>query len=120
MQRIDHGQTDLVFAAFNAVRNPTADVQRGGYHRGGTVFGERGAGGCRVHDGPHQYVHKPVHRCVAGNQRADGKVLCGGAGSGGLGDRSYFDHAGIIKRNSHGLRGALFFQGSFGAYGYAE
>ena len=103
MQRLHHGQADLIFPAPDGIRYPAADVQRGGYHRCGEIYRKRRPGGGGFHYGADQHFHQPVHRRVPGGKCAGGPVLCGGPGPGDVGGGTYGHYPGADQRRGHGI-----------------
>ena len=109
MQRVDHGQTDILCITTDALGHLTADVQCGGYRSGGKIQRQSGTGSCRLHDGTHQCIYQPVYRNLAGNQRPGSQILRSGKIKRNVRNRPYIHHAGTDQRCGDGSdRPALF------------
>ncbi len=80
MQRHPDGQADRVRGAADDFRCAAADVQCGGYYRGGAVQRKPVSGGGGLYHGADRNFHEPIYRHFSGSQCAGGPVLRGGSG----------------------------------------
>ena len=105
MQRHPDGQADRVRGAADDFRCAAADVQCGGYYRGGAVQRKPVSGGGGIYHGADRNFHEPIYRHFSGSQCAGGPVLRGGSGPGDVGDGSYIHFGGAAQRCGHGICG---------------